>query len=442
MIQKFNRRNFIRKSAATAVGAIVLPAIVPARVLAGSGKMPPSDKINLGFIGVGNMGTGHVRSFLGYDDVHVAAVCDVRKKHRDRAKKIVDDRYGSTDCDTYHDFRELLARGDIDAIVMATPDHWHALIGIEAAKQNKDMYHEKPLSLFFRECQAMRKAVNDSGVVFQLGTQQRSDERFRFTCELARNEKFGKLETIVVASAGGSGSNIIRPVEPVPPGFDYDMWLGPAPWAPHCNLRTTRSFTVIYDYSVGCISGAYGIHHVDIAQWAADADHTGPISVEGQGVVPEDGLFDTITSWESEQTYASGVKLLHMDHGTARKRFPQLRGHAMGMLFIGSEGWVHVKRGYINAQPESLLKTVIGPDEIRLPRSNDHRRNFLDCVRSRRQTVSPIETAVRSEAVAQQADIAIRLGRRLEWDPVREEFPGDPEANKKLSRPMRSPWHL
>ena len=402
----------------------------------------PNDRINMGFIGVGGMGNGHVRSFIEHDDVHVVAVCDVNRQHADGAARIANKHYGDQDCVVYNDFRELLSRKDIDAIVMATPDHWHTLIGIEAARNGKHMYYEKPLSLFFRECQEMRKAINRYGVVFQLGTQQRSDERFRFACELARNEKLGTLKKIIIASASYNQVPV-QPVEQVPEYLDYDLWLGPAPEVPYTPLRCTRNFTLIYDYSVGCISGAWGIHHVDIAQWAVDADLTGPIEVEGTGTIAEDGLYDTIQHWEAIHTYASGVRLVHTDHISLRQRDPRFDiPNSMGIMFEGSKGWVYVARGYIDAEPKSLLKTVIGPDEIQLPRSNDHRRNFLNGVRTGAPVMCPIETAVRSDTVCHQADIAIRLGQKLKWNPEEETFIDNPEANRMLSRPMRGPWHI
>jgi predicted dehydrogenase len=420
---------------------IAVPMVVPVDVLGRNGRIPPSDKIILGSIGVGGMGTGHVRSFIGYDDVQLAAVCDVRKEHRDQAKGIVDEKYGNSDCKTYNDFRELLSRKDIDAVVIATPEHWHALIGIEAAKQAKDMYYEKPLSLFFRECQAMRRAVNRYGVVFQLGTQQRSDERFRLACELVRNERIGKLEKIVIGSARFEPVGP-QPEQPVPSGLDYNFWLGPAPVKPYTELRCTRNFTLISDYSLGCLSGAWGIHHVDIAQWAMDADKSGPTVVEAVGQIPGNGLYDTYIDWEAIHTYPNGVKLIHMDFRTAIRKEPLYKHTSMGMLFVGSEGWILVKRGYIDAHPRSLLRTVIGPNEIQLPRSNDHRRNFLDAVKTRNEAMCPIETAVRSDTVCHQADIAIQLGRKLHWDPENETFINDPDANRLLERHMRSPWHI
>jgi predicted dehydrogenase len=437
-----HRRDFLRKSLAGTAGALVFPTLLPSRVFGAPGRILPNDRIHFGLIGVGEMGSGHLRSFIEYDDIRVKAVCDVNSEDAAAAVAFTNQRYGSQECTAYNDFRDLLARKDIDAVLIAVPDHWHALIGMEAARQGKHMYYEKPLSLFFRECQAMRQAINRYGVVFQHGTQQRSDERFRFACELVRNGKLGNLEKITIGSASYTPVGV-QPEEPVPDWLDYDLWLGPAPQVPYTHLRCTRNFTLIYDHSVGCISGAYGIHHVDIAQWALGADGTGPVEVEGRGSIPPEGLYDTIHTWEALHTYANGVKLVYLDHISARKRIPQFNvPNSMGILFEGHKGWVYVARGYIDAAPRSLLKTIIGPDEIQLPRSNDHRRNFLDAVRTGSPVMCPIETAVRSDTVCHQADIAIRMGQTLRWDPAEEAFIDNPAANRMLSRPMRSPWHL
>ncbi len=397
----------------------------------------------MGFIGVGGMGTGHLRTFLGFDDVKVRAVCDVRKEHRNRAKKMVDKQYGNQDCATYNYFKDLLARDDIDAVVLALPDHWHVLIGQEAARQGKAMYYEKPMSLTVEEAQAMRDTVNRYGTIFQFGTQQRSDPRFRFAVELVRNGYLGELEQVVVGSASFTEVPT-QPKEQVPEGLDYDQWLGPATWAPYTTLRCTRNWTLIRDYSLGCLSGAWGIHHIDIAQWTMNADDSGPISVEARGSIPQTGLYDTFQFFESEHVYANGAKLLHIDHVHAKKRFEQFNnpGSSMGILWQGSEGWVYVSRGYINASSPALLRKVIGPSEIKLPVSNNHRRNFIEAVKSGTDPICPVGPGVKSEIVCQQADIAIRIGQRLEWDNEKEQFINHPIANRMLSSPMRAPWSL
>jgi predicted dehydrogenase len=436
----FNRRDFIRKAGGAAAG-FALPAIVPAAALGRTGSVPPSDRILLGCIGVGSMGSGHVRSFLGYDDVRITAVCDVRSTHRDRAKETVDRFYGEPACAAIHDYRELLALPGIDAVLIAVPDHWHALIGIEAARRGKSMYYEKPMGVSVAEAKAVREAVRAHGVVFQFGTQQRSDARFRFAVELARNGRLGVPVTVLIGSADFQPIPD-QPSQPVPPDLDYEFWLGPAPWAPYTFERCTRSWTLIRDYSLGCVSGAWGIHHVDIAQWAVGADDGGPVSVEGWGRFSKSGLYDTAIAWEIEHAYANGARVKHMDMRTALTKADPFKLAWLGILFQGPEGWVYVNRDLIDAHPKSLLKVRFGPDDVLLPASRDHRRNFLDAVRARRDPVCPVETAVRSDTVCQLDDIAMRLGRRLEWDPVSETFINDSRADALLLRPMRSPWRL
>ncbi len=409
----------------------------------------------MGCIGVGSMGGGHLRTFSGYDDVEVAAVCDLRRKFRERATQIVKERSGNHGCEAYSDFRELLARPDIDAVCIATPDHWHGLVGLEAARNGKDMYCEKPVDVHIAAAKALRRGVQRNGVVFQFGTQQRSDRNFRHACELVCNRHIGELRTIVV----GSLASIACPNQPIqqppdPDEFDYDMWVGPALWTPYCFERcasraegSTGYWMHISDYGLGGISGAWGVHHVDIAQWGNGTDASGPVEIEGAGTIPRDGLTDTPTSWCVEHKYASGVRMVYASTDQTVRQYPQFRNPALrhrgcGILFIGTAGWVLVWRGGIDAEPKKLLTAQAGANEIRLPVSNNHRRNFLECVRSRREPISHIEAAVRTDTICHLAYIAIKLKRRLQWDPEEEMFVNDEEANRMLERPMRSPWHL
>jgi predicted dehydrogenase len=440
MMKAMPRRRFLAGTAALAGTAVGFPGIVSDSVLGLGGNVSANNRINMGMIGVGSMGSGHVRGFLSHQDVRVVAVCDVRQEFRVRAKRTVDIHYGDEQCAVYTDYRELLARSDLDAVLIAVPDHWHALIGVEAARQGKAIYYEKPMGRTVAEAKAVRQAVLQNRVVFQFGTQQRSGYNHRFACELVRTGRIGELHTIMI----GSAEPYIcpnQPEQPVPPGFDYDMWLGPAPWAPYTFERCTRNWTLIYDYSLGCLSGAWGIHDVDIAQWALAADGTYPIEVEGTGIFPSDGLYDTLSSWEVEHRYANGVKLIHMDMTTARKRASQFQLLWMAMLFLGTEGWIFVGRQGIHTYPEKLVRTIIGANESPFQRSTDHRRDFLDAVRGPKATVSPIEAAVCSDVVCHQADVAVRLGRKLRWDPAAERF-DDEQANRLLHRAMRSPWRL
>jgi predicted dehydrogenase len=426
-----NRRQFLA----------AFPAIIPASALGLQGATAPSDRIVMGCIGVGGMGSGHVRAFCQQPDVRVVAICDVRDAARESNRKAVNNAYRDESCAVYNDFRELLARKDIDAVLIAVPDHWHALIGLEAARNRKHMYYEKPMGVAVAEGAAMRAAVKRYGVVFQFGTQQRSSHYFRHACELVRNGRIGRLETILVGSASYTPIPN-QPEQPTPQGFDYDMWLGPAPWAPYTAERCTRSFMLIYDYGLGCVSGAWGIHDIDFAQWVNESDHTAPVEVEATGNIPKDGLYNTALTWEAEHHYANGVKLLHVDRGTAVRRAPGRFRNSMGTLLEGSEGWIFVSRDGIWTQPESLATAVIGPNGKKVLRSDDHRRNFLNAIRTGDTPLSPIGAACNAEVICQQADIAMRLGRKLRWDPAKELFVGDEQANRMLTRPMRSPWHL
>jgi len=252
-------------------------------------------------------------------------------------------------CAAYNDFREIIARDDIDIVSICTPDHWHAIPGIMAARAGKDIFVEKPFTLNIAEGRAFVTAVETHGRIMQLGTQQRSDGRFRFACELARNQLIGEVHTIRVGSPA-SGQCPPQPPQPVPKGFDYDLWLGPAPWKPYtANRCRTPWWYFISDYTMGFVSG-WGIHHVDIAQWGNGTDHTGPVEIEGTGVFPKDGLCDTAMSWRVVSTYASGVKMIFADN----------RQEKQGVVFEGTEGWVYVRRGFIDARPRSLLSYKLG----------------------------------------------------------------------------------
>ena len=354
---------------------------------------------------------------------------------------MVDQAYNTSDCATYNDFRDLLSRDDIDAVTNVTPDFWHVLIGLEAARRGKHMYYEKPLSRTIHESQVMRDAINEHDVVFQFGTQQRSDQRFRFALELVINGYIGELNTVMIGSA--DYAQIPRqPEQPVPAGFDYDMWLGPAPWAPHTYERCTRQWTLLDDYSLGCISGAWGIHSVDMVQWVNRSDDAAPLSAEGTGSISEPGFYDTYNRFEIEHIYKNGLKLIHMDMNTAKKKAWQFELFHMAILFLGSDGWIYVGRGFLDAEPKSLLRAQLGPNDTRLPVSNDHRRNFLDCVKCRTTPISSIDSAFYSDVTCHQAYIAAKLGRKVEWDNARELFIQDEEANRMKTRAMRSPWHL
>ena len=432
--RRIHRRGFLRSIAGAAVA---MPWVIPSTALGRGKRPPPSERVVMGFIGVGGRGQGVMGEFLSLPEAQAVAVCDVKRPEREMARSHVDGRYGGKACAEYGDFRDLVARDDIDAVSIASNDHWHVLHALAAVRSGKDVYVEKPLGLRVEELKVLRSAVQRFGRVFQFGTQQRSDRNFRFACELALNGRLGKVHTIRVSAPSGPGERTGSPTYepmPVPEGFDYESWLGPAPRAPFTPKRVINPHWFhISDYSIGYVAG-WGIHHVDIAQWGNGTELTGPVEVEGTGVFPtDDGLCDNALSWEVNLKYSSGVGMNFTSDGGK---------NAHGIRFEGPEGWVHVARGFIDAQPKSLLESEIRPGEIHLPVSDHHQGNFLDAVRTRGRTISPIEVAVRSDTVCHLSDIAMRLGRRLRWDPEREEFPGDWEANRMLSRAMRAPWHL
>ena len=419
-------------------GTAALPYFIPSSALGKAGFEAPSNRITIGCIGVGNQGTSNMRGFLEKSEAQIIAVCDVDVKHRDRARDIVNEKYENNDCTGYSDFREPINREDIDAVSIAVPDHWHGITSIMAAQARKDIYGEKPLAYNIAEGRAICDAVERYGAVWQTGSWQRSVRNFRYASELVRNGRIGRVHTVRVGLPHGNNSHDNGGTLPssVPEGFDYDMWLGPAPWASYSPDRCHWNFRWIMDYSGGQLTDWAG-HHCDIAQWGMGTELTSPTEIdEPSAVFPEakDGLFDTPESYRFVCRYAEGFTMIVAD----RKQQPK----GMGTHFEGDEGWVHVNRRGIDAHPKSVLNSVIGPNDIRLYRSHDHIQNFLDCVRSRSKTVAPVEVAHRSIMIGHLGLIAMKLGRKLKWDPGEERFVNDPQADRMLSRPMRSPWHL
>jgi predicted dehydrogenase len=431
-----SRRKFIAASAAV-LGA---PCIIPSSALGADGAVAPSNRINIGCIGVGGMGGGHASRLRGDRDVQVMAVCDVDYSRANMHRQGVEKAYAAQmasgtyrGCASYNDFRELIARTDIDAIMCAAPDHWHALISIAAMKSGKDVYVEKPMTLTIEEGRRMAQAAQRYGRVLQNGSQQRSDSNFRRGCELVRNGRIGKVHTVQVGIAGNnSGPNENFPEMPIPEGFDYNLWLGPAPWAPYTQNRCHYKFRFIRDYSGGQTTN-WGAHHLDIAQWGLGMDDSGPVEINGVGSrFPADGLYNVPDLYYFEATYASGVKLV-----CGNQVLP-----GGGTRFIGDKGWVQVNRGMLRAEPAGILKEVIGPAEIRLYESRSHWGNFFDCMRTRRQPICNAEVGHRSSTACHLGNIAMLLQRTVKWDPKAERFINDPEADRMISRPMRGAWYL
>jgi predicted dehydrogenase len=420
------RRDFLKGTITVGGSAFVLPILVPATAF---GVRAPSNRIVMGAIGVGSQGTGDMQGFLSKQDVQMVAVCDVDKAHRDKAKQIVDERYGNTDCTTYLDFRELIGRGDLDAVQLAMPDHWHAIPAIEAARAGLDIHGQKPLARSIREGRAICDAVHRFGRVWQTGSQQRSDYKFRRACELVRNGRIGKILKIEVGLPTGGGTGV-KPVAPAPEGLDWNFWLGPAPYVPFRGV-VHWDWRWIMDYSGGQLTDWAG-HHIDIAHWGMGWDYTGPVEIEGRGNYPTEGLYNVATEYKFTCKYADGTVLTVANN----KQLTQ------GAKWYGQTGWIHVNRGGLSASDEKILKEEIGPDEIRLYESRDHKQNFLDCVKDRRLTVCPVEVGHRSISVGLLGEIAMLTGRKIKWDPETEQIIGDPHASALLGRSYREPWVL
>jgi len=429
--KKISRRQFLKRASWITAGAVTFPYFVSSSALGQAGRPAPSDRIVMGCIGMGGQGTGDMRGFLGKKEAQVVAVCDVDKGHRDQAKKIVDEKYGNSDCKTYIDFREVIERKDIDALLLALPDQWHSIPAIMGARAGKDMYAEKPLARTIREGRAICDAVHRYGRIWQTGSWQRSVGHFRRACELVRNGRIGKVNKVEVGlpTGGGGGNN---PVQPVPEGVDWDFWLGPAPWVPYRGVMHWN-WRWIMDYSGGQLTDWAG-HHIDIAHWGLGLDRTGPVEIEGKGVYPKDGMYDVPTQYKFTCKYADGLTMIVAND----RQLPK----GMGAMWYGEKGWIHVNRGGLNAEPKSILEEVIGPNEIKLYNSRDHTQNFLDCVKSRKETITPVEIAHRSISVGLLGEIAMLTEEKLQWDPEKEIFLNSDKANRLLSRPMRAPWHL
>ncbi len=438
---KLNRRTFLKTSA-----AVALPAIVPSTVF---GAEAPSNRVTMASIGVGNQGTNDLRGFLQDSRVQVVAVCDVMRegggywsgtvRGREVARKIVDEHYAKQapsgtykGCAAYELFEDVLGRADVDAVEIAVPDHWHALLTVAAARAGKDIYCQKPLSLTIRQGRAMVEAVTRYQRVFQCGSQQRSDRNFRRAAELVLNGRIGKLHTVRCGLPGGvpDYGRTASQCEPAAPGdgFNYERWLGPAPWAPYCPARVGVNFRWVLDYSGGQLTD-WGGHHPDCAQWGMGTELTGPVKIQNARAEWADHpVYNTATSYYFEAVYANGVKMIVSDRE---------RG---GVTFEGTDGWVWANRGRHDAHPKELLQSAIAPGEIHLYESNNHFRNFIDCVLSRGPTAAPVEVAHRSITIAHLGNIAMRLGRDLNWNPAKECFVNDPQADRMLARAMRSPW--
>lgn len=431
-----NRRQFLKSFSAVAVSALGFPSIVPASVLGQSGTTAPSNRIVMAGIGFGMQGIPNMQNFLSKDKVQWVAVCDIDEKALFRARDIVNRKYGNMDCIVYGDFRDLIKRKDIDAVSIAVPDHWHAILSIESARAGFDIFGEKPFSHSLIEGRAMCDAVERYGRIWQTGSWQRSVDNFHFACELVRNGRIGKITGVEVGLPSGhtdfAGTFGLETLGPPPENLDYDFWVGPAPFIPYCPARVHKNWRWNMDFGGGQLMDWIG-HHVDIAQWGLGFDETSPVEIEGWGDFPETGIYNSPTRYFLRAKYADGMPMI------IAGGHPEIRS---GTKWIGEFGWVWCNRGGLETHPSHLIKEYIGPEENRLYKSRDHFQNFLDCVVSRRKTIAPSEVAHRSASVGHLGVIAMEVGRKVRFDPESESILGDPEAERLLSRAYRSPWQI
>jgi len=448
------RRHFLKNTLAGTAGLIAVPAIVPASVL---GKSAPSNKINIGQIGCGRIARGHdLAQTLKYDSARIIAVSDLDKNRLKDGKVFIEDYYNKKpgskyiNVKMYDDYREMLLNPDIDAVIISTPDHWHARPAMEAALAGKDIYLQKPTSLTIEEGRQLSDVVHQQGVILQMGTQQRSMPQFRVAAELVRNGRIGKLHTVKIGLPGDpSGPDF--PEMPVPEGFNYDRWLGSTPEVPYTEMGVhpregydRPGWLRREQFGAGMITG-WGQHHFDSAAWGMDTEYTGPVSVEAVAEFPKSGLWDVHGDFMVKAEYENGISMYTSG------------GFPNGIRYEGTDGWIFVSRGdyvasasdpvarekssrALDASDPRILESEIGPNEIHLYKSDEQHGNWLECIQSRKEPISPVEMGQRSCTVCLISHIAMKLPRKLFWDPAAERFNDDDEANSYLSRPQRSPY--
>jgi predicted dehydrogenase len=437
---KQSRRHFLRSSAALAA-ATGLPLWFAEESLAQNAPpslSSPNDRPRIAWIGCGGRGSGIIREAAKHGDV--VAVCDVDAGHLDKAAATF------PKARRFQDFRKTLDQDGIDVVVNATPDHWHTLVNLRAMRTGRDVYSEKPLTLTIAEGKRLVLTSKETGRILQTGSQQRSDDRFRLACELARNQVIGRLERIETALPAGLHAGPFAPA-PTPEGLDWDFWLGQAPKIDYVPQRCHGTFRYFYDYSGGTMTD-WGAHHNDIAMWGNGTDGSGPVSVEGKILVPPvEGGYTAASEYRVRYTYANGVThdcfSVNWDGFDGSVKGPVPEGQTRnGVKFIGADGWVFVSRSKIEASRPEILKDLLPAGAVRLEVSKNHMGNFFECVRSRKQPICRAEIGHRSVSVCHLGVLALRLGRKLQWDPAKEDFAGDAEASSYVGRVMRAPWSL
>jgi len=423
---RISRRHFLRQSRNTVLGAglgLACPNIFLNKTKAATGSQP-SEFIRIGFIGLGGQGNSNLNGLMK----NAVAVCDVDKKHLESTKAKVE-KANNRPCAAYGDYRKLLEDKSIDAVLIATPDHWHALATIHACEAGKDVYCEKPLSLTIAEGQAMVKAARRYQRVVQTGSQQRSDPKFRLACELVRSGRLGKIKTVRVGIAKVNFAGPPVPDGEPPEELDYDFWLGPAPKRPYNKLRVHYNFRFFWDYSGGQMTN-WGAHHLDIMQWGLGMDESGPVSAEAKARFHKDKWYEVPEWCEITYQYANGVTVIC---GPENK---------MGARFEGEKGTIYVNRGNLESTPEDLIEQPLTDKDVHLTVSKNHHQNWLECIKSRKRTICDVEIGHRSATVCHLGNIAIRTGRKINWDPAKQEIVGDAEASQRLSYAYRGPWSL
>ena len=449
------RRKFLGSSIAATTGAVILPTLIPASVM---GKNPPSDRIQIGQIGCGRIARGHdIGETIRYDKARFVAVCDVDSKRLSDGKKLIEEHYAArsgtrkySGVKMYGDYREMLSDRSLDAVIISTPDHWHARPAIEAALAGKDIYLQKPTSLTIAEGRLLSDIVRRQGVILQVGTQQRSSSQFRVAAELVRKGRIGKLHTVKIGLPGDpSGPN--APEMPVPKNLNFDMWLGSTPLVPYTEMGVhpqndygRPGWLRLENYGAGMITG-WGQHHFDSAAWGMDTEYTGPVAVQAVAEFPKSGLWNVHGDFMVKADYANGITMYTSG------------GFPNGIRYEGSEGWIFVSRGdyvasasdpvsrdasrkALDASDPRILESTIGENEIHLTRSDNQHGNWLDSIISRKEPISPVEIGHRACTVCLISHIAMKIPGRLEWDPQTERFRNSEEANTMLRRPQRFPW--
>lgn len=432
-----SRRTFLKSTAASAA-VVGFPTIVPSSVF---GQNAPSNRITMGVVGWGMMGPGNTNNFIGQKDCQVVATCDIDKNALKSATDRVNGKYKNKDCKAYHDYKEMLARDDIDSVMLAVPDNWHCLTAVDAANAGKDIYGEKPLARTVAEQQAIVSAVQKNKRVWQTGSWQRSVSNFHKACEVVRSGLLGKIKRVEIGLPSGhhdfAGTKDKMSVTDPPGRLDYKTWIGPATMQPYVEGRIHKNWRWDYNIGGGQLLDWIG-HHCDIAHWGMDWDNTGPVEVEGHGEFPpRDAVWNTSTKYRIECLYPDGTPVtIAGGHG-------DIKG---GTKWIGENGWVHVNRGQYDASNEDWKQKGRLPKELRgdveLLDSPGHHRNFLDCVKSRQKTITPVEAAHHSAVPGHLGLISMMLGRAIKWDPVKEVIANDPEATKLLGRDYQNGYKL